>query len=89
MGTPSVPGAPCGGGCGCGGEVQEASGMTLTDGSSRWCSRLSGDDDGLKMVSPGRGWERCFTRGRSADPVGVGSAEDRGWKSGDPIPPWG
>ena len=85
------------------GEVQEASGMTLTDGSSRLCSMPSGDDDGLKMVSPGRGCERCLTNagggggGAAAedvdDPVDMGSAdcaaaeEDCCWKSGDPIPP--
>ena len=74
----SVLGAP-------GGEVQEASGMTLTDGSSRLCSMPSGDDDGLKMVSPGRGCERCLTNagggggGAAAedvdDPVDMGSAD--------------
>ena len=67
------------------GEVQEASGMTLTDGSSRLCSMPSGDDDGLKMVSPGRGCERCLTNagggggGAAAedvdDPVDMGSAD--------------
>ena len=59
--------------------------MTLTDGSSRLCSMPSGDDDGLKMVSPGRGCERCLTNagggggGAAAedvdDPVDMGSAD--------------
>ena len=48
--------------------------MTLTDGSRRWCSRPSGDDDGLKMVSPGRGCERCLTNAGGGG--GGGAAED-------------
>ena len=88
---PSAPGAPPGG------EVQEASGMTLTEGSGRWCSRppCRGDDDGLKMVSPGSGCERCLTSVGPADATTADdedpavSAEDCGWKSGEPIPPWG
>ena len=63
---PPADGAP--------GEVQEASGMTLTEGSSRWCSRLRGDEEGLKMVSPGRGCERCLTNGGGGR--GGGAADD-------------
>ena len=66
--------------------------MTLTDGSSRWCSRLRGDDEGLKMVSPGRGCERCLTSGGGWGGGGAADDDDMGspwdcWNSGDPIPP--